>query len=160
MHATTPHEARAHAESSPTNVLAQMAAAYACEAAGHQEAALSYYRRAWALHPPEPQARTFAVHYGSALAHSGLWADAREVLEVALDRWPEDRALKCYLTLALHHTGDAEAALGELMGVVLGFAEQCPDLVPYAWDLAGWEAELMMEAATPEAGAAASEEGS
>ena len=150
MEVTTPDLARARAQAAPDCVESQVDAAYACEAAGLQGQALDYYRRAAALGVPEPQALPFALQFGSALTHSGLWLEAAQHLQRAAERWPEHRGLKCYLALTLHQLGHGAAAMGELLGVVLSLSDVAGDLMPHAWDLAGWEAELLMDAITEE----------
>ncbi|MFN3199802.1 MAG: tetratricopeptide repeat protein [Bradymonadia bacterium] len=158
MDVTTPDVAEEKAQAAPDDVHAQIAAAYACDAAGRQRAALEYYRRAAHLGIPEGLDRPFMIQFGAALTQNGLWPEAIHVLQVALARWPEHRGLKCYLALALHQGGHHDAAIGELLGVALSGCEHMPDLKPHAWDLAGWEAELLMSAVNDHDGHLALEE--
>jgi Flp pilus assembly protein TadD len=106
----------------PDDVAAQIAAAYACDRAGDEHAAIRHYERAWQLGVPEPQRRRFLVGFGSTLRNVGRADDAVAILAQAAQDYPEYPALRAFLALALHAAGHGRAALATMLGVALDLA--------------------------------------
>lgn len=112
-------ELLATASARPNDVAAQIAAAYACDRAGDEVRAVTFYDAAWRLGVPASERGEFAVGYGSTLRNVGRSDDARAVLRARLDEAPDDAAARCFLALALHSAGRRDAALAEMLEVAL-----------------------------------------
>ena len=106
-------------EPDPDDVAAQIAAAYACDRAGDERAAIRHYERAWALGVPEAERRGFLVGFGSTLRNVGRADDAVAILAAAVADDPDYAPLRAFLALALHAAGHPRAALATMLGVAL-----------------------------------------
>ena len=111
--------ARARAAGAPSDAEAQMAAAYACDRAGHEEEAVRYYDAAWALGVPTEARRRFLVGYGSTLRNVGRLEESVAILGEAVAAEPDYAPYKVFLGLALHSSGQHAAATATLLAAAL-----------------------------------------
>lgn len=109
----------AGAAESPSDVEAQMAAAYACDRDGREADAVRYYDAAWALGVPPEARRRFLVGYGSTLRNVGRLEESVAILGDAVAAEPDYAPYKVFLGLALHSSGEHAAAAATLLGAVL-----------------------------------------
>jgi tetratricopeptide (TPR) repeat protein len=100
----------------------EIAAAYACDRAGREREAIVHYDRAWALGVPEAERPGFLVGYGSTLRNVGRADDAVALLSEAVQHYPDQAALRAFLSLALFSAGHPRAALAAMLGVALDVA--------------------------------------
>jgi len=112
-------EAVARAAADPSDVTAQIAAAYACDRVGREAEAVRYYDAAWALGLPEGGRRRFLVGYGSTLRNVGRLEESVAILGEAVAADPDYAPFKVFLGLALHSSGHHAAAMAALLGAVL-----------------------------------------
>jgi hypothetical protein len=112
----------AHAGAHPTDVHAQIAAAYALDREGREHEAVKYYDIAWTLGVPETERRNFTVGYGSTLRNVGRVSESRALLSAARDAEPAYAPYKIFLALALSSAGEHHIALATMMGALLDVA--------------------------------------
>jgi tetratricopeptide (TPR) repeat protein len=72
---------------------------------------VSYYRRAIALGLPDSVLPQVAVQLGSSLRNLGQHEAAVQTLREGVECFPDHRALKAFLALALHSAGKPAEAL-------------------------------------------------
>jgi tetratricopeptide (TPR) repeat protein len=131
------------ARSHPDEVLGRIEAAYACDGFGTEQAAVVHYDAAWALGVPEPLREEFVLGYGSTLRNVGRVPEALAVLREGCDRYPENRALRCFRALALHTAGRNAEAMAVMLDVVLALADGQRDIERYDRALAHYRDELL-----------------
>ncbi|MCE9572415.1 MAG: tetratricopeptide repeat protein [Deltaproteobacteria bacterium] len=110
------------ASRAPTDVHAQLAAAYASDRDGDEPTALRYYERARALGVPAADLRGFTVGYGSTLRNLGRADDAVAILGEAVAADPDYAPYRAFLALALLDAGQPRAAVATMLGVALDTA--------------------------------------
>jgi tetratricopeptide (TPR) repeat protein len=124
------------ADRAPADVAAQLAAAYACDRAGDEHAAIRYYDRAWALlrlgegsalafaqdDRGDGERRHFLVGYGSTLRNVGRADEAVAILGDAAAADPDYAPFQAFLALALLSAGHPRAAVATMLGVTLDLA--------------------------------------
>jgi thioredoxin-like negative regulator of GroEL len=124
------------------DVDAQMAAAYACDRAGDERLAATFYDAAWLLGVPAHARDEFVVGYGSTLRNVGRLDEAIALLSSRVREQPDDQAARCFLALALHDTGQHDAALGTMLDVALALHAASPALTRYRRALGEYRARL------------------
>lgn len=108
-------EARRNADADPTDVIAQMTAAYACDSNDYEDEAVAYYDRAWRLGVPDEERHDFLVGYGSTLRNVGRLDEALEVLGIAAGEYEGDLAPLAFMALTLHSAGRSDEAMAILL---------------------------------------------
>jgi len=112
----------ARAAEAPDDVLARVAAAYACDRAEREAEAVAHYDAAWALGVPIELRRRFLVGYGSTLRQVGRLEESVAVLGDACGADPGYPAYKVFLALALFSSGERTASVATLLDAVLDVA--------------------------------------
>lgn len=123
----------------PDHALVEFELGGAYDSAGFEQAAIPHYRRAIELGLPEELQPRVAVQLGSSLRNVGEYAEAVRVLQEAATRFPDFRALKPFLALALHSAGQSQAALVVLLDTLI---ETPHALERYHRSLRGYTDEL------------------
>ncbi len=95
----------------PDNAMVQFEAGGAYDFAGYEAEAVPYYRRAIALGLPDDVLPQVTVQLGSSLRNLGQHDAAVQTLREGVERFPDYRALKAFLALALHSAGKPADAL-------------------------------------------------
>ena len=127
------------------DVLARIAAAYACDRVGREEDAIRHYDAAWRLGVPEDQRRRFAVGYGSTLRNVGRLEESVAILGEAIAEDPGYPPFKAFLALALHAAGERSAAIAAMLDALLDVAGGA-SLDGYERALADYQRELLDDA--------------
>lgn len=109
----------ARAAAQPSDVEAQIAAAFACDRDGREREAIDHYDAAWALGVPADRRRRFLVGYGSTLRNVGRLEQSVAILGEAAAADPEYAPFKVFLGLALHSSGQHAAAVATLLDALL-----------------------------------------
>ncbi len=125
---TTALEA-AHAR--PEDVQAQMAAAYACDRAGDEAHAITFYDAAWRLGVPAAERSDFVIGYGSTLRNVRRIDESLSVLAELIALEPENHAARCFHALSLHSAGRGGPALAEMFDVILSLRSASPHVRKY-----------------------------
>jgi tetratricopeptide (TPR) repeat protein len=115
----------------------------AYDTAGEEAAAASYYERALALGLEGDVLRRCLCQYGSTLRWLGRLDESITVLERARIEFPDSDSVRVFLALTLNEAGRGDAAVAELLAVVVTRAEHT-DLGRWATglgDLARWLAD-------------------
>ena len=107
---------------------------------GEEAEAIPHYRRALELGLDEADARGAMLGLGSSLRNIGEHAEAVQVLEEAVVRFPDYPALRAFLALARHSAGLGALAVADLIELAIGSA----DLDGYERALAFYVDELRM----------------
>jgi len=132
----------AAAAASPGDVGAQVAAAYACQAAGRPRDSIEFYRAALTLGVPLEGRRVFLTGYAAALLSSDELGQAAAVLAEAVEAFPEDLVLRVMQALVQHHRGESDAAVAAFLTIILRQPELADDLGRYADALRGLRHDL------------------
>lgn len=103
----------------PDNARVQFETGGAYDSAGYEAQAIPHYRRAIELGLPENDQPKVAVQLGSSLRNVGEHAQAVQILSDACRRFPEHRALRAFLALALLSSGQANEAVAKLLDLLL-----------------------------------------
>jgi tetratricopeptide (TPR) repeat protein len=90
------------ADANPSEVEAQMAAAFANDRYGSETAAMPYYDAAWALGIPADKRNRFMVGYGSTLRNNGRLDESLAVHRQAIADYPDFAAHHAFLALVLN----------------------------------------------------------
>lgn len=106
----------------PSDVLAQIEAAYGHDRNGLEHQAIRHYDEAYRLGVPPELRRGFLVGYGSTLRNVGRHDDAVAILGQAVADDPGYPAFGAFLALALLSAGHPRAALAAMLGVTLDVA--------------------------------------
>ncbi len=114
--------ARALVAEHPSDVLAQIEAAYGHDRIGDERTAIRHYDAAFRLGVPEADRRSFLVGYGSTLRNVGRIDDAVAILAQAVADDPAYPAFQAFLALALLSAGHPRAALAAMLGCALDAA--------------------------------------
>ncbi len=99
-----------------------IAAAYACDRAGDERAAVRHYDEAFQLGVPAGERRNFLVGYGSTLRNVGRSDEAVAILAQAVADDPEYAPFHAFLALALLDAGHPRAAVAAMLGCALDVA--------------------------------------
>lgn len=140
--------ARALAGAEPTNVEAQLEAAYAHDRANRERDAIAYYDAAYRLGVPASAKHAFYVGFGSTLRNVGRADESVAVLAQAVADEPDYAPFHAFLALALFSSGHPREALAAMLGVALEVAR------PGAFDrydraLGEYHHELLGDTAEP-----------
>jgi tetratricopeptide (TPR) repeat protein len=106
----------------PSDVLAQIEAAYGHDRNGFEREAVRYYDEAYQLGRHAELRRRFLVGYGSTLRNVGRQDDAVAILGQAVVDDPAYPAYAAFLALALLSAGHPRAALAAMLGLTLDVA--------------------------------------
>jgi hypothetical protein len=131
---------RERADDNPSDVSAQIAAAYGCDSSDLETEAVAYYDRVWGLGVPADERHDFLIGYGSTLRNVGRLDDSIEILNTAVGEYGEDLAARSFLALALHTAGRSDEAVAMLIDAVVegggtGVYRFTPALESYAEEL-------------------------
>ena len=131
---------RDKADDNPSDVAAQIAAAYACDSSDLETDAVIYYDRVWDLGVPSDERHDFLIGYGSTLRNVGRLDDSIEILNTAVGEYEDDLAAQSFLALALHTAGRSDEAVAMLIDAVVesggtGVYRFSPALESYAEEL-------------------------
>lgn len=107
------------AAAAPFDAAARMAAACALDREGREAEAIAHYDAAWALGVPPAARRQFLVGYGSTLRNVGRLEESVAILGDAVAADPDYAPFKVFLGLALHSSGQHDAAAAALLEAVL-----------------------------------------
>ena len=99
------------ADTDPSEVEAQMAAAFANDRYGSETAAMRYYDAAWALGIPADKRNRFMVGYGSTLRNNRRLDDSLAVHRQAIVDYPDFAAHHAFLALVLNDLGRHDEAI-------------------------------------------------
>jgi predicted Zn-dependent protease len=140
--------ARALAAAEPSNVEAQLEAAYAHDRAEREREAIGYYDAAYRLGVPASEKHAFYVGFGSTLRNVGRADESVAVLAQAVAEEPDYAPFHAFLALALFSSGHPREALAAMLGVALEAAR------PGAFDryeraLGEYHRELLGDTAAP-----------
>jgi Tfp pilus assembly protein PilF len=127
----------AHARANPTDVRAQVDAAYACDRDGLEALAATFYDAAYALGERHGE---FLVGYGSTLKNVGRLADSERILVETAADVTVATAARAFLALTHHAAGKSDAAVAALIRLVAELEQ--PDIVRYRRALASYADEL------------------
>lgn len=105
----------AMADSNPTDVEAQIAAAYGNDRYGQEQEAVGYYEAAWNIGVPSEMRCRFLVGYGSTLRNVGRLEESIAIHRLAISEYPEFPAHHAFLALALHDVGEHDEAMAEAL---------------------------------------------
>lgn len=103
----------------PNHALVEFELGGAYDSAGFEAEAISHYRRALELGLPDELQPQVAVQLGSSLRNVGEYGEAVKILQEAVDRYPNFRALRPFLALALHSAGQTQAGLVVLLDTLI-----------------------------------------
>ena len=98
---------------------------------GEVEMAIPYYRRAIDAGLEGSDRHECLVCLGSSLRLAGETEDAVETLSQAIDEFPDKNSGRVFLALAHYSNGDADAAVSELLAVLLETTRDA-DILAYA----------------------------
>lgn len=103
----------------PDNARVQFETGGAYDFAGQEAEAIPHYRRAIELGLSDEDQLRVAVQLGSSLRNVGEYAEAVQILTDAVKRFPQHRALRAFLALALVSNGQGKTAVAELIDLLL-----------------------------------------
>jgi hypothetical protein len=140
MEHTDPAVVRERADSNPSDVGAQIDAAYECDRSGLETEAAVYYDRVWRLGVPDRERHDFLIGYGSTLRNVGRLEESEEVLRIATGEHGDDLAARSFLALTLHSADRSDEAISVLLDCVVagdgpGVRRFAPALSSYAEEL-------------------------
>lgn len=103
------------ADANPSDVEAQIAAAFANDRYGSETVAMRYYDAAWSLGIPADKRNRFMVGYGSTLRNNRRLDDSLAVHRQATVDYPEFAPHHAFLALVLNELGRHNEALAEAL---------------------------------------------
>ena len=136
------------AEQHPTDLSAQIAAAYACDRAGDEYQALRFYEMAWALGIPSALRFEFLIGLSSTLRNVGRAQESLDWLQKLSKEHPDNAALAAFMALTLHDLGHIELALATMLEAALK-AGNGKGLAPYTRALTEYRDELSAAGLSP-----------
>jgi tetratricopeptide (TPR) repeat protein len=89
---------------------------------GDEAEAIPFYEEALRLGLPQADRRGALLGLGSSLRNVGRHDDAVATLERAVAEFPDDAALRAFLSLALYSKGNKRAAMVELLDLTIKYA--------------------------------------
>lgn len=129
------------AESNPSDVEAQIAAAYGNDRYGSEERAIRYYDKAWAIGVPAEERCRFLVGYGSTLRNVGRMEESVATHRLAISDYPDFSAHHAFLALALLESGQHQEAMAEALTALVDAG--APNLDGYDRALRGYRDQLL-----------------
>lgn len=122
----------------PTDVRAQMAAAYANEEVGDVARSLEYFDAAYVLGLPIDGRYRFWFAYAKALRRAGRVEDSEEILRIAIEEFPSDKAYPIFLALTLDHAGKSREAVAELLAILVRMRDVVVDMAEHKMEVVGY----------------------
>ena len=113
------------------------------DSAGRAAEAIPHYERALTLGLPDDLVPRCLVQLGSSLRNVGRLDDALELFDDAIDRYPDDVALRIFRAFALTDAGREREALIDVIDVARTRID-APEIHRYARSLANY-ARLLAE---------------
>ncbi len=107
------------AKQRPTDLHAQIDAAYACDRAGDEHQAVRFYEMAWALGVPPALRFEFLMGFSSTLKNVGRAQESLGWLRELHKEHPDNAALAAFMGLTLHTLGHNELALAMMLDAAL-----------------------------------------
>jgi predicted Zn-dependent protease len=138
--------ALAAARAFPDDVRAVLAAGGTCDRLGFEKDAIVYYDRAVELGVPEVMKQDFTIWYGSTLRNVGRLEESVAILAEGTTTFPEDAAMRAFLSLALHSAGHETLALATMLEAGLVASHKPEGFRGYQRALANYQTELVAEA--------------
>ena len=103
----------------PDDARANLQCAWTLDRLGQESPAVEYYRRAIDLGLEDEEARPALLGLGSTLRALGRYDEAVDVLDGAVDRFPQHRPLRVFRALARYNTGRYKEATEELIRLLV-----------------------------------------
>lgn len=107
------------AEEYPDDAKVLYHTAWAHDLLGMEAEAVPFYERALALGIGEPDRAGLVLGLGSTYRNVGRHADSVALLEQAVRDYPDNVALRCFLALSQHASGEHATALATALSIVL-----------------------------------------
>lgn len=108
----------------PSDVRAQLAAAYASDRLGHEATAILHYRIASTLGIPNDEKAKYFLGFASTLRNAGNTEEAINYLTEARREFPDRAEFLAFLALAYHSSGQNSLALATMLKAGLTAARQ------------------------------------
>ena len=115
--------------------------AFEADSAGREEEALGHYRRAFEFGVPDHELAGASLGFGSTLRNVGSIDESVSVLSEAVERFPENRALRVFLAYALWSAGRQADAMRSLVDA-LYVGDPADELVRYRRAITGYADDL------------------
>ena len=115
--------------------------AYAHDSAGREHDAVEHYRRAFELGVPADELEGALLGFGSTLRNVGELEESLGVLAEAVQRFPENAALRVFLAYALWSNERKPEAMRSLVEA-LYVGDARPELARYERAIRGYADEL------------------
>jgi tetratricopeptide (TPR) repeat protein len=103
----------------PDNAVVVYEVAGAYDTAGQEQTALGYYERALSMGLGGDVLRRCLCQYASTLRWLGRFDESLAALDRARREFPDSDAVRVFRALTLNDAGKADAAVAELLGVVV-----------------------------------------
>jgi tetratricopeptide (TPR) repeat protein len=103
----------------PDNAVVVYEVAGAYDTAGQEQTALGYYERALSMGLGGDVRRRCLCQYASTLRWLGRFDESLAALDGARREFPDSDAVRVFRALTLNDAGKADAAVAELLGVVV-----------------------------------------
>ena len=129
----------------PSSAIVRREAAFALDASGDEELAITHYDAAYQIGLPDDEGPDFALSYGAILRSLGRFELALAILGEATIHFPDYAPLRTVLAMTLHSAGHADAALATLLEVVLQLGAGNDALDGYEESLAQLQGQLLEE---------------
>ncbi len=130
----------------PGSAILRQEAAYALDASGDEEQAIEHYDAAHQLGLPDDEGPDFSLSYGAILRSLGRFDLALAILGEATIRFPDYAPLRVVLALTLHSAGHRDAAIAELLEVILLLGTGSDELDGYEEAIAELQSHLLPDA--------------
>jgi tetratricopeptide (TPR) repeat protein len=127
----------------PSEAAVRREAAYALDASGDEELAITHYDAAYELGALDEESPDFALSYGAILRSLGRNDLALAILGEATIRWADYAPLRVVLALTLHSAGHTDASIATLLEVILQLGTGDDALDGYEEAIAGLQAQLL-----------------
>jgi tetratricopeptide (TPR) repeat protein len=128
----------------PSSAIVRREAAYALDASGDEEAAISHYDAAYEMGLPDDDGPDFALSYGAILRSLGRFELALAILGEATIHFPDYAPLRIVLALTLQSAGHSDAAVATLLEVILQLGAGDDALDGYEESLAELQRQLLV----------------
>jgi tetratricopeptide (TPR) repeat protein len=103
----------------PDHAAANLQCAWTHDKMGLEEEALPFYERAIEIGLPSDDLESALLGLGSTLRALGHYPESLEVLERAVDEFPENRALEVFLAMARYNNGKPKEAVEALLRLLI-----------------------------------------
>ncbi len=117
-------------ESEPDNPLVHYQTAWTHDSMGQESDAIGHYEKAVALGLSGEPLRGALLGMGSTYRCLGQYERSLEVLNKAVDEFPDDRALQAFRALTLYNLGRCQASVSALLLMLLDTTDD-PQLKAY-----------------------------